>query len=189
MEGSVTQRMLTRLRKSIACALGALTFVPAPSPAQEPALEFAVKATYLYKFAPFITWPPEAAQKSTFELCLSGNDEVVKVVPEAAAGQEINGRPIVIRRLAENDSTDSCQILYVANGVFSAALLDAVRRKAILTVTDSATPDHGIIGFTMIDHHVRFNIDAGLAAEAGLTVSSKLLSLASAVTSAQGAAR
>jgi len=181
--------MFPRLRKHIACAIGALMLFPAPSHAQEPALEFAVKATYLYKFAPFITWPPAANQKSTFELCLAGNDDVIKLVPEVAAGQEINGRPIVIRRLAENDSIDSCQILYVANVAFSAPLLDAVRRKAILTVTDSAMPDHGIISFTMIDHHVRFNIDIGLAAEAGLTVSSKLLSLANAVTSAQGAAR
>jgi hypothetical protein len=53
----------------------------------------------------------------------------------------------------------------------------------VLTVTDSARdePARGIINFLIQNNRVRFEIDNGAAAESGLTISSKLLSLAVSV--------
>lgn len=161
----------------------------APARADEAALEYAVKATYLYKFAPFVTWPPAIQQKASFDLCLAGSDDVTKLAPEAAEGQSINGKPLVIRRLAPGESADGCQILYIAASPTAGLLLDTVRNKPVLTITEAAASNHGIIGFTVIQHHVRFDIDTGLAAGAGLSISSKLLSLANAVTSGLGDVR
>jgi len=152
--------------------------------AQDASLEHAVKATYLYKFAPFVTWPPSAFTKpGAFTLCTSGSDEVTKLVPQVAAGQQINGRAVDVRHLADGENPQDCQILYIA-GTAPTPLLIAARGKPILTVTDGASPDRGIVQFTVVDHHVRFDIDAGLAADDGLSISSKLLSLANAVTPA-----
>jgi hypothetical protein len=153
--------------------------------AEDASLEDAVKATYLYKFAPFVAWPPSAlAKPGAFTLCIAGADEVTKLVPQAAAGQQVNGRSIDVRHLADGDSPQDCQILYIASPATAAPLLIAARGKPTLTVTDGGSPDHGIIQFTVVNHHVRFDIDAGLAAEDGLSISSKLLSLANAVTPA-----
>ena len=157
--------------------------------ADDASLEYAVKATYLYKFAPFVTWPPSTAQKATFDLCLAGTDDVTKVAPEAAEGQAINGKPLTIRRLAVGESADGCQILYVAPSPVAGQLLDTVRNKPVLTITEAAATNHGIIGFAVIQHHVRFDIDNGLAQTAGLSISSKLLSLANAVTPVVGDVR
>jgi YfiR/HmsC-like len=151
-------------------------------------LEYAVKATYLSKFAPFVTWPSSAPQKGTFDLCLSGSDEVTKLAPEATEGQSVNGKPIAIRALGPGQSADGCEILYVAASPAAAQMLDAVRKKPVLTITDAAA-GRGIIAFVVVQRHVRFDIDNGLAAEAGLSISSKLLSLANAVRPVTGDAR
>jgi hypothetical protein len=174
---------------AIGCAACAFLFAMPAIPAENAPLEYAVKATYLYKFAPFVTWPPSAPQKTTFDLCLSGSDDVTRLVPEAAAGHAINGKPLAVRVLAAGESPDGCQILYIAASPAAAQTLDAVRSKPVLTITDAALPNHGIIGFTIIDHHVRFDIDNSLAANAGLSISSKLLNLANAVTPVAGSAR
>jgi hypothetical protein len=156
--------------------------------ADDSALEYAVKATYLYKFAPFVTWPTAAAQKNTFDLCLSGSDDVTKLAPEAAEGQSVNGKPFAVRTLAAGQSADNCQILYVASSPTAAQTLDAVRNKPVLTITDAAA-GHSIIGFVVVQHHVRFDIDNSLATSAGLSISSKLLSLAHAVKPGLGEQR
>jgi len=53
----------------------------------------------------------------------------------------------------------------------------------VLTVTDSMTDPRskGIINFVIDNNRVRFEIDNRAAAENGLTISSKLLSLAISV--------
>jgi hypothetical protein len=149
-------------------------------------LEDAVKATYLYKFAPFVSWPQAALQPGAFTLCISGADAVTALLPEAVAGQQVGGRPIVIHHLADTEAPTACQILYVANSPAAAPQLGAARGKPILTVTPDDVADHGIIRLTVIDRHVRFDVDAKLAGDSGLSISSKLLSLAHAVTPAPG---
>ncbi len=91
--------------------------------------------------------------------------------------------------LAPGESPDGCQILYIAASPAAAQTLDTVRNKPVLTITDAAATNHGIIGFTVIQHHVRFDIDNSLAQTAGLSISSKLLNLANAVTPVAGGAR
>ena len=183
------QRSTRRLTAAVSSAAFALLLAMPANPAESPSLEYAVKATYVYKFAPFVTWPPSAPQKATFDLCLSGSDDVTRLVPEAAAGQSINGKPLAVRVLAAGESPDGCQILYIAASPAATQTLDAVRNKPVLTITDAALPSHGIIGFTVIEHHVRFDIDNSLAANAGLSISSKLLNLANAVTPVSGGTR
>jgi hypothetical protein len=50
-----------------------------------------------------------------------------------------------------------------------------------VTVIDSGLKARGVISFVIQDNHVRFDIDDALAADGGLTISSKLLGLAHAV--------
>lgn len=167
----------------LACLLAVLAQM---ARADEAPLEYAVKATYLYKFAPFITWPASTFPKadSAFVLCTSGNDEVTKLLPQVVAGQQVNGRPIQVRPLADGGNLQDCQILYVANSPDASQTLSAARGKPVLTVMDGTQPVHGIVQFSVVQHHVRFDIDDGLAEEDGLSISSKLLGLANAVTPA-----
>ncbi len=161
----------------------------APSRAQESAsLERAVKATYLWKFAPFVEWPASAfkAPDSPFVICVLGGNPFGSLLDEAVAGQRILGRPVSIRRLSVVSGNSGCQILFEAGSSEQsiAAGLEAVQGTPVLTVTDSQDNGgpKGIINFLIQDGHVRFEINDATASANGLAISSKLLSLAIAVT-------
>jgi len=152
--------------------------------AQAPALETAVKATYLYKFAAFVEWPASAFEtpSAPAKLCIAGEDPFGLVLAQAIRGQMIGDHPIALVHLDRVEKGAPCHILYVApsRGQTAAEALDKVRGEPILTITDAAADPaaRGLIDFVLKDNHVRFRIDARAAGQAGLVVSSKLLSLA-----------
>lgn len=150
-------------------------------------LEYAVKAAFIYKFAPYVEWPASSFSSSTSPLvvCVVGDDPVSAILDQAVVGQQVNSHPIIVRHLQTAEKASDCEIAYVASAdeQIVASSLASMRSAPILTVTDAdRTPDAvGIIGFTIRDHHVRFNIDDSTAEGAGLIISSKLLSLANSV--------
>lgn len=171
-----------------------LTAFPAASKAEQPSLEYPVKATFLYKFAPFIGWPPAAFSSPTspFNICVVGTDPFGPVLDRAVAGQQVGGHPVAVRRMAEvAGGAPGCHILYTVGSKTqaAAAVLAAVRGAPVLTVTDGAYGDgvHGVIHFVLDGARVRFDIDLKAAAANGLEVSSKLLSLAVSVLPAESA--
>jgi hypothetical protein len=146
-----------------------------------------VKATYIYKFAPFVTWP-SATSGATFGICVDGSDKVSALLPQATAGQQIDGRPIAVRMVSASALPSDCRILYVADA--ADGVLNAVRARPVLTITNGTGGGHGIVDLRVIEQHVRFDIDMAQAEQAGLTISSKLLSLAHAVSpAAKGGSR
>ena len=161
---------------------------PAPLTAPPPAVDplAGVKADYLYKFAGFVQWPTAAqvAADQPFALCVVGDDPFGVLLDQAVAGQKAGGRPVVVRRLARPAPEAGCQILYAAGSKDEpvAQLLREAHGLPALTVTDGAAdPARGMVNFALREGHVRFEIDDAAAAESGLVISSKLLSLAVSV--------
>ncbi|MEJ0043251.1 MAG: YfiR family protein [Rhizomicrobium sp.] len=153
--------------------------------AADRSLEYAVKATFLYKFAPFVDWPPSAFEQpgAPFVLCIVGNDPFTETVEKTVAGQHVGEHPLVLRHIAVADGKAFCHLMFVAGSPSQsvAQALDAVRGSPTLTVTDSNAPAPGIIQFVVIHDRVNFDIDAVAAGANHLTISSKLLALAHGV--------
>ena len=156
--------------------------------AQDASLEYPVKATYLYKLAPFVEWWPAAAFASPtapLDICVLGHDPFGPILDRAVAGQQIGERPLAVWRLEAAEAGAGCHVMYVAGSPAQSAAqaLEAVRGAPVLTVTDAAQgPSRkGVVHFVLQDNRVRFEIDDQAAAEQGLRVSYKQLSLASAV--------
>lgn len=160
------------------------TMVPAAAWSQDGALERAVKAAYLSKFVPFVDWPSSAGASSAspFILCIAGNDPFGSLIEEAVAGQRLHGRPAAVRRLSVVARDAGCDLLYAGGSPDQpvAAELAAVSGTPVLTITDAARNGgpKGVINFVIEDNRVRFEINAAAAAANGLTISSKLMSLA-----------
>lgn len=152
--------------------------------AQSDSLEYAVKATYLYKFVPFVEWPRGTfpAPTDPFVICVAGDDPFGEVLDRAVDGQRLGEHPIVISRMAQYDSGRTCHILYAMGSETQPAqsILQLARGLPVLTVTDAArgSDAKGIIHFLVLDNRVRFEIDDRSAATNNLRISSKLLSLA-----------
>jgi hypothetical protein len=151
-----------------------------------PSLEYAVKAAYLPKFIPFITWPDGAfaGADAPFTICLLGQDRFGGKLDQAAAGLRAGDHVVQVRHLAASDPSANCQLIFLPAGsdpALAQGTLNAMRGRPVVTVTDSGVPVHGMISFVIENNHVRFDIDDAMAAEAGLAISSKLLGLAHAV--------
>ena len=155
--------------------------------AAEPPVEYAVKASYLYKFAPFVQWPSVAfaSPSSPFELCILGQDPFGAELDREVSGQTVNNHPIQIVRLQHVDAASGCHILSLgaAQGQTTTDALRVVRGEPVLTVADAGDAAGAIIHFVIKDNRVRFSIDASAAAANRVALSSKLLSLALAVRS------
>jgi hypothetical protein len=159
-------------------AIGALAALAAPARAG-PTLETAIKATYLYKFAPFVEWPDASAPDTPFVLCVVGSDPFGPMIDQAVRGQNVDAHPIVVKRLDAAQKTSGCQIMYLGGSSAQsvADAVKAVRGAPVLTVAEGQGAG-AVIGFVVKDQRVRFVVDIHAAAENNLKVSSKLLSLA-----------
>ena len=175
-----TQQTTPATLLRLALALLVLTGAAGVARAQES--QTAVKAAYLYKFAPFVEWPAGHPTGASFTVCVVGSDPFGSVLDRAVAGQSVGDRPVVVRRLAIAAHDSPCDIAFLggsrAQGVKEA--LGVLHGAPVLTVTDgSAAP--GVVDFALAQGRVRFRIDDQTAADCGLTISSKLLSLAVSV--------
>jgi hypothetical protein len=184
--------LVRRCRTVIGCTLAMLLalplFAPAASPRQpEISLEYAVKATYLYKLAPFVDWPSGtfASPDAPFDICVLGRDPFKDYLEKAIAGRKLGTHPFEVRRLDVLAPDDDCQVVFIsyARAERIRQALRALDGKPVLTVTDSgaARGPGSIVQFVISHGHVRFEIDNRAAARNRLVISSKLLNLALAV--------
>lgn len=164
-------------------AITALLLGPAaPAAAGADSLELAVKATYLYKLAPFVTWPASAGQAPVpLVICVQGADPFGRLLDRVVVGQSVAGRPVAVRRVPKLEAGSGCAIVYVAGSATQsqAQALAAVEKAPVLTVTDAARGHaKGIVHLVLDGGKVKFSIDTAQAGGAGLEISSKLLALA-----------
>jgi len=147
----------------------------------QPPTEYRIKAAFLYNFTSFVTWPQDQADIPGFTLCVLGEDPFGNLL-DKLAGKSVNGRPLVVRRLGSLALLDRCKLVFISE-TSSSQIGDALallHELPVLTVSDirGFTDLGGIIEFRIIANKVRFDINTTAAESAGLSISSKLLSLA-----------
>ncbi len=147
------------------------------------ALEDHIKVAYLLNFARFVTWPDRAFKESTapIVICILGRDPIDGAL-HTITGKRVGNRPLIIRRLLTLDELVPCHLLYVGeNGAPPVhQILATLKNQPILTISSLPrfSQEGGMITFTLIAHHIRFEINLATAQDAGLFISSRLLKLA-----------
>lgn len=168
----------------LALSLPLLLTARVPAQTAPGALANAIEAAYLLKFPPFVSWH-SALPPDVFTICVVGSTPVTGLLHKAADGQMVEQRRVVVRPLADVSAARGCQELFVAEGDAQsvAAALAVVRGAPVLTVTNGQTDAvaKGIVNFVLVGGHVRFEIDPAAAAASGITISSKLLNIATDV--------
>jgi hypothetical protein len=150
-------------------------------------LEYSLKASFLYKFGSFVSWPKEsfASDTSPVVLCIAGQDNFGDIIDRAVAGQYIGKRSIEVKRIPVATPEAGCHIMYIAGSPSQTVTegVEAMRHSHTLTFTNSSQDltEKGIVHFILQDNRLKFEIDDKLAAENGLVLSSKVLSLAVSV--------
>jgi hypothetical protein len=150
--------------------------------------EYAIKAAYLYQFGHYVQWPVPAFANPQAPLVIGvlGTDPFGGILDEIARTKRIDDRPIVVRRFATMADYVPCHVLFInaaASTEDKAAAIDRLRGVATLVVGEEpGFAEHGaIINFFLEENKIRFEINAKVAQQAKLKISSKLLSLAKIV--------
>ncbi len=141
--------------------------------------EAAVKAAYLFHFCGYVEWP-EARESLTIGV-LEGRD-IAAELKRLLSGRTIGGRIAHVREMQAKDNLDAIQVLYVGPDAMNslASLALKARDRHVLLVSDFANglEDGAIINFIETDRRIRFEISQRAADDAGIKLSSRLLSAA-----------
>ena len=145
------------------------------------ASEYQVKAAFLYNFAKFVDWPGDAFREGTFVIGVIGNDPFGGALDQAINGKTIGGRHLTVRRLKWGQDLRSCNILFISSSEHKRLpqIIQSVRGSSVLTVGEMGgfNQQGGMINFILVSNRVRFEINAPVAEQARIKISSKLLAL------------
>lgn len=149
--------------------------------------EYQVKAAFLFHFAQFVDWPPEAFKDAASPLtyCTAGRDPFQGALEASLNGKMIGDRPVRVVHFRQVEEIRGCQILFLGTPEkkFISATLANLRASPVLTVGESENFARvgGMIGFFLEDNKVRFEINLDAAERAKLKISARLLALAKTV--------
>ncbi len=149
--------------------------------------EYQVKAAFLFHFAQFVDWPPEAfkAKDSPITYCTVGEDPFQGALDASLNGKKMGERAFRVLHFKQAQEAKECQVLFLGltEKKSIAAELENLKRAPVLTVGESEhfAQGGGIIGFFLEDNKVRFEINLEAAEHAKLKISARLLALAKTV--------
>jgi hypothetical protein len=159
---------------------GLLAQQPKPS-------EYQVKATYLYNFGRFVKWPGKlsAGKGDSFSVCVLGQDPFGSILDSTLAGETLDGKPVVLRRISKPQDAGECRILFISSKEEKrlSEIFTALDESGVLTVSDmpNFARRGGMIQFVLEGERVRFEINLASAESARLVLSSELLKVAASV--------
>jgi hypothetical protein len=168
--------------------LGVVMALVSGTRAQSPAAgEYQVKAAFLYNFAKFVEWPPSSFSdvSAPLQICVLGRDPFGEELHNLTAAKTVNGRKLEVDSVVDLQHARSCHILFIASSVKMSMqqIVEGLRGASVLTVGDSKgfTEQGGMINFVLENDRVQFEVNRKAADQAGLKISSKLLSVAKVV--------
>ena len=154
--------------------------------------EYEVKAAFLYSFAKFIEWPPDAlpGNEDTFVITILGEDPFGGSLDDILRDKRVGDRRVVVRRVPRGQDVGPSQIVFISDSESQQlpGLLKRFQGAAVLTVGEA---DHfaergGVVGLRTEKNRIRLDINLAVAERARLKISSELLKLARIVDGGTG---
>ena len=150
--------------------------------------EYLIKAGFIYNFAKLVDWPQSAFGQAGQPIVIGvlGSDSFASILDHIVDGKKIDGRPLLVKRTHWNkDFSCGCHILFITSSesLRTDEVIQGLRNASVLTIAESPgfAKRGGIINFTLEDNKVHFEVNVEAAKQAGLNISSRLLSLAKIV--------
>lgn len=152
--------------------------------------EYQVKAAFVDRFLNFVEWSGPKADADTLVIGVVGDSPMAAALETIASGAR--SRPVVVRTAGTHEELAmSCRVIFVSATIAGVPRADSPQwgdtawtaPHQVLTIgeDDGFTASGGVIGFYTEDDRLRFAVSEGATAQAGLTISSKLLRLAKIV--------
>ena len=152
------------------------------SPAETvPPPEYQLKAVFLFNFAQFVEWPPEAFPEAQTPLVIGilGEDPFGAYLDETVRGETVNNRPLTVQRYSQVEEIKTCHVLFISRSEAYRLeqILASLKGRNILTVGDAVgfARRGGMIRFLIEQNKIRLRVNLEAAKDANLVLSSKLL--------------
>lgn len=161
-----------------------LTAVPVRAAESGEDLGNRVKAAFIFKFANYVDWPAEMfpAADTPILIAVMGADPIAAELVSMVVGRTVQGRPLVIRRIAANESIAGVHVIFfgAADAPGLRRAVEAAQAQSTLVVTDFADALElgSMINFTVAERRLKFEIALDRAEKSGLKLSSRLLAVA-----------
>ncbi len=187
--GALGPALLGSLRQyvlwlGLLCLLnGAATRCAAQSRTQR---EYELKAGVLYHIIEYVEWPESAQsnQPPVIQIGLLGQIPFAEAL-EVLDGKMLQGRKLVVKRLARSEDAAKCQVLFIGASEKPrvADILSEVKHQPILTVgeVEGFAERGGMVNLITGPNRIVMEINREVAGQAGLGMSSHLLKLAKLV--------
>ena len=149
--------------------------------------EYKLKLAFLYNFAQFVEWPPDAFQvpNAPLTVCVAGENPFQGELEQSLHGRTAGNHPIQLKRLMPGDDPKACHLIFVRASERKAAgqMLIGLKGSSTLTVGESKgfAQRGGVINLTLEENKLGFEINIDAAGQSHLRISSKLLALAKIV--------
>lgn len=173
-----------RIGRGLRLALAAAVALCAPVQAShDPVHESDLKAAFIFNFAVFTEWPQETlAGGAPISLCASPGNSLLASL-SALQDKLVNGHRIALR--PATSPLRGCHVLVLdrADRERWAQIKHELAGATVLTVSDDRviSGDGAVIGLSLADSRIGFDVDMAAARLARLNLSSKLLRLARSV--------
>ncbi|MGD9212861.1 MAG: YfiR family protein [Desulfobacteraceae bacterium] len=153
-------------------------------------LEYKIKTAFLFNFAKFVDWPPNSFGDNSdqFKIGILSAPKLVTTA-KMLANKSIKGGHVDVVFFDSLDELIPCHMLFIGTDDKEqlGTIIQKFKHIPVLTVADTAgfADQGGVINFIKVNNTIRFEINAKVAEEKKLKISSRLLSLARIVTSPQ----
>jgi hypothetical protein len=152
----------------------------------QPLTEREARVAYLYNFAKFVEWPVDALPPhAPIALCVRGDGTLGGELEDAVRGREISGHKVSVSVVKTESTLRACHLLYVTglDAKRIDQLLTSIAGTPVFTVSDGDwfAQRGGVANLIFESGRMRFSINVNSAQHAHLTISSRLLALATII--------
>ena len=173
---------LRRFALALMTAIGAALCTAAAGAAGARVSEHEVKASFLFNFVKFASWPTSALPVGALlEVCVFGETQVATTL-EGFSGQLVDSHALAVRRVVDPSDLQFCHLVFVSESASDRATIALRATKTLAALTVGEQPDFlergGMINFVAEDNRVRFDINQAAAERVNLKISAHLLRLA-----------
>lgn len=136
-----------------------------------------LEAIFIFKFIPFITWPTNIV--GDFNICVDGDDKLLKELSINLSGKKIRDEIINIRRSSREDKDQKCSIFIT--GANSISTYSKNCKQCLYITKREDLFLHSMIHLKIVDNRINFDINYKYAKDRKFKISSKLLKIANRV--------
>jgi hypothetical protein len=157
--------------------------------------EDTLKALYSYKFALFTEWPKAKldADNGTVEFCIIGKSPFSQFALESIEGKPVKDKVINVdvynSGVVSEESLNNCHVAFISGSETQrlSAILSSLQGFPVLTISDipGFSSRGGMVTLIKSGDHLQFEINQEAIKATGLTMSSKIVELATLVKAAK----